>query len=71
MGPNDRDSDGGWPDGYDYADSSGGLHDSAHDAVEASLGHEEGWGTGAGCGQDADNVGSGDSSSDSDSDSDD
>jgi len=58
FGPNDRDqSDGSWPSGYDYVDSAGGLHGSAHDAIEASLGHEESWETGAGCGQDADNLG--------------
>ena len=64
FGPNDRDDDGDM-----FIDSSGGIHDNAHDAIEANLGHEEGWGTGAGCGQDADNISS-DSSDSSDSDDD-
>ena len=65
MGPNSRDSDGGF-DRDVFIDSGGGVHDNAHDAVEASLGNESSWGTGAGCGQDADNVGGGSDSGDDD-----
>ncbi len=56
LGPRDWDKDPSWPDGYDYIDSRGGLHNNARDAIEANLGAEECWENGAGCNQDPDNV---------------
>jgi len=52
------------PDDDLFVDSGGGLHDNAHDTIEANLSYEAAWGTGVGCAQDADNLDSSDSDDD-------